>query len=104
MNVLEVIDHKSFGGDDLATHYAGENEPQPGHCHDGPGHGLAIQVLSSKVYAMRSLRMRHTDLQKEQGLGVLRQCFSPPPPQSPNLPYSKGVGSPVVALPIWWAS
>jgi hypothetical protein len=24
--------------------------------------------------------------------------------QSPNLPYSKGVGSPVVALPIWWAS
>ena len=25
-------------------------------------------------------------------------------PQSPNLPYSKGVGSPVVALPIWWAS
>ena len=24
--------------------------------------------------------------------------------QSPNLPYSKGVGSPVAALPIWWAS
>ena len=24
--------------------------------------------------------------------------------QSPNLPYSKGVGSPVVALLIWWAS
>ena len=23
--------------------------------------------------------------------------------QSPNLTYSKGVGSPVVALPIWWA-
>ena len=53
MNVLEVIDHKSLGGDDLSTHYAGENKPQPGHCHDGPGHGLAIRVLSSKVYAMR---------------------------------------------------
>ena len=52
MNVLEVIDHKSLGGDDLSTHYAGETEPQPGHCHDGPGHGLAMQVLSSKVYAM----------------------------------------------------
>ena len=37
MNVLEVIDHKSLGGDDLSTHYAGENETQPGHCHDGPG-------------------------------------------------------------------
>ena len=52
MNVLEVIDHKSLGGDDLSTHYAGENEPQPGHCHDGPGHGLELRVLSGKVYAM----------------------------------------------------
>ena len=48
MNVLEVIDHKSLGGDDLSTHYAGENGPQPGHCHYGPGHRLAMRILSSE--------------------------------------------------------
>ena len=53
MNVLKVIEQKTLGGDDLSTHYAGENEPQPGCCHDGPGHGLAVRVLSSKVYAMQ---------------------------------------------------
>ena len=53
MNLLAVIDHKSLGVNDLSTHYAGENEPLPGHCHDGPVHGLAMRVLSSNVHAMR---------------------------------------------------
>ena len=53
MNVLKVIEQKTLGGDDLSTHLAGENEPQPGYCHDGPGHGLAMRIFLSKVYAMR---------------------------------------------------
>ena len=49
MNVFKVTKHKSLGGDNLSTHRAGENEPQPGHCHDGPGHGLAMRVVQQSV-------------------------------------------------------
>ena len=69
-------------------------------------HNLSYQDLlleQSSVQLVKAVPWRQHRGHKEMIHGLYKLYRGMMDRQSPNHPYSKGVGSPVVALLIWWA-